>query len=516
MMTRSFISMYSGKPQMQKGFSRSPLLSAGALSLAVLMTGPVTSPGLLAAEPLSHPLVDNPSSFLVRDARVLERGETMRDMLGRLDPINAIDGTSYRVYLIEMDTEKHTHLQVRSETFAPSMALYAPDGTLLEHARAGGPDAREQHLLHQAARSGAYLVVVGNSESGRFGSFEISAGELAGVTALNFPDEVTGQLISAGPSHPDTGAAMARYTLELTEPTIIDLRVDSPAFDTFLTLSEPDSPRKLAKSDDWRGSDSGTGSRIIRELDAGRYDIAVTGYEADSQGVFSLSVGEASVSQSSDFRPGRPYNGLMTTEVERIPATGQTGMPLAFAVDEPSLLDATMRSDDVDSILVVTDAQGHLLAQDDDSGGDLDARVLLDVEPGDYTLWASGYGDNSVGPFRLETLLTPRDRVTVFEDRLSGTDRLDERRQTPAREHVFQIEEPTEVVLELQSPAFDAYLVLEDQAGHVMTENDDFAEHTTDARITWNLDAGTYRAVATSYAPGESGEYKLFIRPLTR
>ena len=499
-----------------KGPARSSLLPLGALSLAALLSGPSALPVAMAADELTHPLVDNPSSFLVRDARVLQPGEPMRDMLGRLDPINAIDGTSYRVYLLEMDTEKHTHLQVRSETFAPSMALYAPDGTLLEHARASGPDAREQHLLHQAARSGAYLVVVGNSESGRFGSFELSVGELAGVTALNFPDEVTGQLIGAGPSHPDTGAAMARYTLELDEPTIIDLRVDSPEFDTFLTLSAHESPRKLARSDDWRGSDSGTGSRIIRELGAGRYDIAVTGYETDSQGVFSLSIGQASVSQSSDFRPGQPYDGLMTAEVERIPATGQTGMPLALSVDEPSLLDATMRSDDVDSILVVTDAQGHLLAQDDDSGGDLDARVLLDLAPGDYTLWASGYGDNSVGPFRLETLLTPEDRMTLFEGRLSGSDPLDARRQTPAREHVFQLDQPTEVVLELQSSAFDAYLVLEDEAGQVMTENDDFAEHTTDARITWNLDAGTYRAVATSYAPGESGEYKLFIRPLTR
>ncbi|MGM0516084.1 MAG: PPC domain-containing protein [Pseudomonadota bacterium] len=483
--------------------------------MATLLGGTLTAPVVLGADSLTHPLVDNPSSFLVRDSRVLERGETLRDMLGRLDPINALDGTSYRVYLLEMDTGKNTHLQVRSDNFAPSMALYAPDGTLLEHARTDGPDARELHLLHQAVRKGSYLVVVGNSRSGRFGSFELSAGELAGVTALDFPDETSGQLIAAGPRHPGTGAAVTRYTLDLAEPTVIDLRVDSHDFDTFLTLSAQNSPRTLAESDDWRGSTSGTGSRIIRPLEAGTYDIAVTGYETDSQGVFSLQVGESHIAESADFRPGNPYDGLMTADLEPIAATGRTGKPLPFTVSEPSLLDATMRSDDVDSILVITDEQGRVRAEDDDSGGNLDARVLVNLEPGDYTLWASGYAENGVGPFRLETQLVPASDVTVHKERLSSTDPVDERRQTPSREHLFEVEDRSQFVLELQSTAFDAYLVLEDDSGNVVAENDDFADYTTDARIARELATGTYRAIATSYAPQESGEYTLSIRRVT-
>lgn len=69
------------------------------------------------------------------------------------------------------------------------------------------------------------------------------------------------------------------------------------------------------------------------------------------------------------------------------------------------------------------------------------------------------------------------------------------------------------ITAELASGDFDAYLILRPPSGE-QVDNDD-AEDTdgTDARITHRAtESGTYRVVATTYEPGQTGAYRLSIQ----
>src|SRR5262249_6268300 len=64
--------------------------------------------------------------------------------------------------------------------------------------------------------------------------------------------------------------------------------------------------------------------------------------------------------------------------------------------------DIWQRSAQIDSLLKLYDPQGKLVALDDDSGGNLDARILFDAkEAGSYRLVATTYKEQ-LGAFSVE------------------------------------------------------------------------------------------------------------------
>lgn len=68
---------------------------------------------------------------------------------------------------------------------------------------------------------------------------------------------------------------------------------------------------------------------------------------------------------------------------------------------------------------------------------------------------------------------------------------------------------PDAVAVEMNSTDFDAYLVVFDDAGNAVAENDDRDLGTTDARVDLSLAAGCYIVMATSFAAGETGGYQI-------
>lgn len=63
----------------------------------------------------------------------------------------------------------------------------------------------------------------------------------------------------------------------------------------------------------------------------------------------------------------------------------------------------TMSSEELDSYLILLDTSGNSLIQDDDGGGDLDARILYTLPAdGQYTIYANAYSGGVGGAYRLE------------------------------------------------------------------------------------------------------------------
>lgn len=82
-----------------------------------------------------------------------------------------------------------------------------------------------------------------------------------------------------------------------------------------------------------------------------------------------------------------------------------------------------------------------------------------------------------------------------------------------AKTHELEVLAGKTLVVDLHSPAFDAFLRLEDQAGKTLAENDDVRPGQTDARIVYAPAAdSSLRIVATSFQQRGQGAYTLVFR----
>lgn len=75
----------------------------------------------------------------------------------------------------------------------------------------------------------------------------------------------------------------------------------------------------------------------------------------------------------------------------------------------------------------------------------------------------------------------------------------------------LQLSSSQQVTIDLRSDDIDSYLVLYDEDGGKIAENDDEHDDTVDASLTLNLSAGCYRVEATSYDVQETGSYTLSV-----
>jgi serine protease Do len=80
------------------------------------------------------------------------------------------------------------------------------------------------------------------------------------------------------------------------------------------------------------------------------------------------------------------------------------------------------------------------------------------------------------------------------------------------QEFYFQGQAGQRVRLRLASESFDTYLLLLDQAGNTLAENDDAAPSTTNSELTVTLpEDGEYSVIVNAYNPGEQGEFLLVV-----
>ena len=80
-----------------------------------------------------------------------------------------------------------------------------------------------------------------------------------------------------------------------------------------------------------------------------------------------------------------------------------------LSVSNPATIILDMRSEEIDSFVFLAQGQREdedweIIDANDDSGENLDARLMVDVVPGVYTIVANTYGA-STGPYELEVRL---------------------------------------------------------------------------------------------------------------
>jgi hypothetical protein len=193
-----------------------------------------------------------------------------------------------------------------------------------------------------------------------------------------------------------------------------------------------------------------------------------------------------------------------------------------YALSLPSggALRIDMTSNALDALIVVTTPQMDIVTWDDDGGSGTNARLMHRFQPGSYIVWATTFGYGETGAYVLSAQAVEIRECTSdvgsievgqTRSRVLGDDSCVLPNNRLADPWELTLSATTSLRIDLMSSEFDAFLVLEDANGSVIDMDDDSGAGFN-SRIQRALDAGRYRILATTYAPGMRGSYELSVQ----
>ncbi|MBW6390263.1 hypothetical protein [Billgrantia antri] len=325
---------------------------------------------------------------------------------------------------------------------------------------------------------------------------EEAAAETAASPALTVGERQRGEITSTSELNGKDGSRFQRFTLSLEEGALIEIELDGPLQGT-LSLYDGEE-NLLASSADPAYYDPSAAASLRRRIDqSGDYMLVVSGYDKHSYGPFTVTSREMELTTSDTLEMPSHADGWLQGDGDTFDVT----------IDESGLYQIEMRSSDVDAYLVLEGPNGYR-REDDDSAGNLDARIADFLEPGDYRLTARAAYDHDGGLYTLE--LAPHAQADGAALRNSGELTFDEPLQGwfsgEALSYEFTLESPAAVTIDMLSSDFDAYLEL--QGDNVFVSDDDGGDELN-ARLYSPLEAGSYRLTARSHAGNGSGLFEL-------
>lgn len=354
------------------------------------------------------------------------------------------------------------------------------------------------------------------SSGGKSGSVELTVvpGACTGATAgpVSVGQTRTGAI---GPTdcHLYGGARAQGWSLDLPSTTILEIGLTGD-FYAGLLVTDAEMNEQA-----WGYGDSG-GAQLVEELAAGRYIVwALADLTDGEERPYELSVAEArfceSASVTATIGLDDTHDGqLVPGDCIFLHGIRAQGHRLELAEDGGVRID--LSSTDFDAVLVVTDLEMEVLWWDDDSGTNFDSRIERRIPAGEYIVWATGYGPGSSGAYQLSArgveiepcpAVGTLDPGQTVDGVLSTTDCVIEG-QWYSDTWTMVLESTTTVQIDLTSDVFDTFLIVEDEDGIGIAQDDDGGSGLN-SRLVYTFGPGQYRVVATSYGPWVTGPYRL-------
>lgn len=313
---------------------------------------------------------------------------------------------------------------------------------------------------------------------------------------MQLGERLRGEITSASELNGKDGSRFERFILPLEEEALIEIELSGPLQGT-LTLYDADE-QLLASSANPAYYDAPAAASLRRRIDeAGDYMLVISGQDIHSYGPFTLDSREMELTTSDTLEMPSRADGWMQGD----------GDAYSVTIAESGLYQVEMRSTDVDAYLVLEGPNGYR-REDDDSAGDLNARIADFLEPGEYRLFARSAYDQEGGLYALE--LSPHELASDETLRNSGELTLDE----PVHgwysgemlTYEFTLESPAAVTLEMLSTDFDSYIELQ---GNSVSVSDDDGGEGLNSRLYYPLEAGSYRVMVRSHSNQGSGLFEL-------
>ncbi len=368
----------------------------------------------------------------------------------------------------------------------------------------------------------ATITATSEGRSGTAAVTVIAPDPCATVRNITVGQTFSGAL-AAGDCRLSDNSALQNFTFTLAAETVLEIEMTSTAVDAYLFVLDANL-NTIAEDDD--GGPTGTNARVVRSFPAGKYFVLANAYDPNSFGAYQLSVKPA---------PAACAVGRATT----LPSTINAALTVTTAcrLNDDSYLDRydltiparttvrmDMTSSVIDSYLVLLDANGKLIAQDDDAGVGVNAHIEVQLEAGQYRLIANA-APGQTGAYRLDVAAAVDPcavtrTITVSQtinSTLGATDcAVSTNGPIPyTQRYLLNVTTAGPLQIDMTSAAVDAYLVLQNAAtGAILAENDDASVSTTNARIAGNFSVGQYIINATTYEFNEVGNYALSVVPI--
>lgn len=311
------------------------------------------------------------------------------------------------VYTLTLAASGTLDLDMSTSSFNTALVIRdAKDNLIVQNDEVDGVSV--SHIT-AALPAGAYTVVAAASSGS--GSYHLTAK----FTARDLPPcsyaqtlDLNGgyiQRLGPGSCRASNGQPVDYYTFTLSVDSLVLAVMTSSEVDGFLTLT--DAGGNVLRSDD---NSYGSGDPlIVQYLPAGTYTLAARDASSTTGGLYEVDLRTTPgprppfCTPKANLTPGAISTGvLMYTGCQYIDSTFADFYQITLPADGP--LDVRLESSDFDAYLVLMDSKGAVLAEDDDSGGNTNARITPSLPAGTYTIVAKPFGDyTSHGKYTLTT-----------------------------------------------------------------------------------------------------------------
>ena len=298
------------------------------------------------------------------------------------------------IYTLSLPASGTLHLDLNTTNFAGQVAIRdAKDNLVVLNQDVEG--IGNSHI--DATLPGGNYTIVAGAVSGSGGYQLVSSFSAATIAPCTFAQSLDlngGFIQMLGPASCTgaNGQPVDRYQFTLQNDSTIAAIMTSSQFDGFLTLT--DSSGAVLRSDD--NSYGYNDPLIVQFLPAGTYQLQARAASSTVGGLYRVdlrsSAGPRPVfcGPKGTISPGANISATLDfTSCQNTDATFADVYQMTLS--DPTAIDLRLNSTDFDAYLVVLDARGNLVAQDDDSGGDTNARVQQTLPAGTYYVLAKPF-----------------------------------------------------------------------------------------------------------------------------
>jgi hypothetical protein len=435
---------------------------------------------------------------------------------------------SYKLQLVKGQEYVFEMRALYPRFFDPYLILMDANGRVLkEDDDSGGkPNAR---LTFEPKKSADHVLVVTTFPQGQTGAFRLTVGEVgarAQPSALQLRNgraEVEGQLTDR--EGREKGKRCRVFSCDLAKGMTYLVRLESGGFDSYLYLLGPNG-QLLAEDDD--GAGQLNAQLLWTATEEGPHRVLVTSLNGMQTGAFHLTVAAVA--------PDHVLPAKLKNQYVRMTGQLPTKAPIyddkpcrAYSVrlEEGKTYQVDLVSTDFDAYLYLLGPDGKELARDDDSGGDLHARIIYPVKAtGTYRIQACSLGPQGAGKYFLVIQERPPQLdlakaliLPWLNGQAKATGKLaasDPRVQGKAcKAYAVQLQESKTYRINLVSDDFDAYLFLLGPDRKLLAQDDD-SGGDLNARLAYTARAtGTFYILACSLGDPGDGNYALTVTEST-
>ncbi len=365
--------------------------------------------------------------------------------------------------------------------------------------------------LIQTLQAGSYVILARSLSPGQTGSYQLSVSEgvdCSPVGVLQLGQTVTGAL-AADDCLFEFGGNVDNWSLSLTSTQKLRIDLKSSDFDEILLVRDQ-------QGNIINGADGGgpTGhARLETELSAGEWILSVTSPFETARGSYDLTVDVAPpCTPGTDLVLGE----IVAGELSPSDCLFDGYMPadsFGLNITEETAISIHLKSTDFDPLVILRDLNGLDVTVGWAQMQDGNAWIRESLGPGSYALFATGYPSQGSYQLTVSEIVCDDSQAIAFGQTVTGTlDADDCLRPGGAFQESWGLVLANDMTarIDLESDAFDAFLVLKDTDGNILATNDD-GGGGLNSSIDYALTAGTYEIVASSFRPGETGAYQLTV-----